>query len=247
MALLKLIQIEFFKLRRRKFLWMMMFSALIMPFLSYLLFKYAWSTGGDPVQFYKWSAFGLTLFIVLPVVLGILSSMLMYNENQYDMLKQIWIVPVSKMRYFFSKFFVVLIYSICFMIVTALGSVIFSILLDDLALDWHNTLFLIRKCLEIGIITAFAMLPILAIATTQNGYILPVSITLVYAFLGSIIVSINMYIHPLSSMALIVARNGDIPGLNDTQVISIPLAFFSIFVWGIGSVLLANVALARRK
>lgn len=245
--MLKLIQIEFFKLRRRKFVWMMMFSALIMPFLSYLLFKYAWSTDGDPVQFYKWSAFGLTLFIVLPVVLGILSTMLMYNENQYDMLKQIWIVPVSKMRYFFSKFFVVLIYSICFMMVTALGSVIFSILLGGLALDWQNTLFLIRKCLEIGVITAFAMLPILAIATTQNGYILPVSITLVYAFLGSIIVSINMYIHPLSSMALIVARNGDIPGLNDTQVISTPLAFFGIFVWGIGSVLLANVALARRK
>ncbi|MGN7309260.1 ABC transporter permease, partial [Bacillus subtilis] len=83
-------------------------------------------------------------------------------------------------------------------------------------------------------------------ATTQNGYILPVAITLVYAFLGSIIVSINMYIHPLSSMAVIVARNGDIPGLNYTQVISIPMAFLGIFIWGIVSVLLANVALARK-
>lgn len=247
MALLKLIQIEFLKLRRRTFVWIMMFSALIMPFLAYLLFKYAWDTGGDPVQFYKWSAFGLTLFIILPVVLGILSTMLMYNENQYDMLKQLWIVPVSKMRYFFSKFFVVLIYSVCFMLVTAVGTVIFSIFLGDIAFDWQNVLFLIRKCLEIGVITAFAMLPILAIATTQNGYILPVAITLVYAFLGSIIVSINMYIHPLSSMAVIVARNGDIPGLNYTQVISIPMAFLSIFIWGIVSVLLANVALARRK
>lgn len=168
MALLKLLQIEFLKLRRRTFVWMMMFSALIMPFLAYLLFKYAWDTGGDPVQFYKWSAFGFTLFIILPVVLGILSTMLMYNENQYDMLKQLWIVPVSKMSYFFSKFLVVLIYSVCFMIVTAIGSVIFSILLGDIAFDWQHVLFLIRKCLEIGVITAFAMLPILAIAAAAK-------------------------------------------------------------------------------
>lgn len=245
--MLKLVQIEFLKLRRRTFVWMMMFSALIMPFLAFLLFKYAWDTGGDAVQFYKWSAFGLTLFIILPVVLGILSTMLMYNENQYDTLKQLWIVPVSKMKYFFSKFIVVLIYSVCFMIVTAVGSLIFSALLGDIVFDWLNVMFLIRKCLEIGVIAAFAMLPILAIAATQTGYILPVAITLVYAFLGSIIVSINTYIHPLSSMAAIIARNGDIPGLNDKEVTSVPMAIFSMLVWGIGSVFLAKVALVRRK
>ena len=36
-----------------------------------------------------------TPWIILPVVLGMLCTMLMYNENQYDMLKQLWIVPVS--------------------------------------------------------------------------------------------------------------------------------------------------------
>lgn len=245
--MLKLIQIEFLKLRRRRFLWIMMFSAFIMPFLAFLLFNYAWTTDGDPTQFYKWSAFGFTLWIILPVVLGILSTMLMYNENQYDMLKQLWIVPVSKMRYFFSKFFVVLIYSVCFMMVTVIGSVMFSVLLEDIAFDWENVLFLMKKCLESGVIMAFVMLPILAIATTQKGYILPVSITLVYAFLGFIIMPINMYLSPVSSMAVIVARNGDIPGLAFTQAINIPLAFLCIFVWDIISVLLANIALRRRK
>lgn len=247
MALLKLIQIEFLKLRRRKFVWIMMLSALIMPFLAFLLFNYAWQTGGDPIQFYKWSAFGLTLWIILPVVLGILSTMLMYNENQYDMLKQLWIVPVSKMRYFFSKFFLVLIYSVCFMMVTAIGSVMFSVLLEDITFDWVSVLYLLKKCLEIGVITAFVMLPILAIATSQNGYILPVSITLVYAFLAFIIMPINMYLSPISSMAVIVARNGDIPGLVFTEAINIPLAFLCIFVWDIISFLLANMTLGRRK
>lgn len=245
--MLKLIQIEFLKLRRRKFVWIMMLSALIMPFLSFLLFKYAWKTGGDPLQFYKWSAFGFTLWIILPVVLGILGTMLMHNENQYDMLKQLWIVPIGKMSYFFSKFFVVLIYSVCFMMLTTVGSVMFSILSESVAFDWDSVVFLVIKCLEIGVIAAFVMLPTLAIATTQKGYVLPVSITLVYAFLGFIIMSINMYLHPLSSMAVIVARNGDIPGLAFTQAINLPMAILCILAWDIVSVILANVALGRTK
>lgn len=245
--MLNLIGIEFLKLRRRNRVWMMMLSALIMPFLSFLLFKYAWNTGGDPAQFYKWSAFGFTLWMILPVVLGILSTMLMHNENQYDMLKQLWIVPVRKLSYFFSKFFVVLIYSVCFMMVTAAGSILFGVLSESIAFEWANVLFLMKKCLEIGVITAFVMLPILAIAATQKGYILPVALTLVYAFLGFIIMGINMYLHPLSSMAAILARNGDIPGLTFTQAFNLPLAFLCILVWAIISVLLANIALGRRK
>lgn len=246
MALLRLIQIEFLKLRRRKFVWIMMLSAFVMPFLAFLLFKYTKKAGVDPVQFYKWSAFGFTMFIILPFVLGVLCTMLMYDENQYDMLKQLWIVPISKMGYFFSKFFVVLIYSICFMLITAAASVMFSVLPGYVIFDWGSVLFLLKKCLEIGVITAFAMLPILAIAVSQKGYILPVSIELVYAFLGFILMTINMYIHPLSSMSVIVMRNGDIPGLAFTQAININLALLCICVWDITAILIANVALKRR-
>lgn len=246
MALLRLIQIEFLKLRRRKFVWIMMLSAFVMPFLAFLLFKYTKKAGVDPVQFYKWSAFGFTMFIILPFVLGVLCTMLMYDENQYDMLKQLWIVPISKMGYFFSKFFVVLIYSICFMLITAAASVIFSVLPGYVIFDWGSVLFLLKKCLEIGVITAFAMLPILSIAVSQKGYILPVSIELVYAFLGFILMTINMYIHPLSSMSVIVMRNGDIPGLAFTQAININLALLCICVWDITAILIANAALKRR-
>jgi bacitracin transport system permease protein len=222
-------------------------SALFMPFLAFLLFKYVKQTGGDPVQFYKWSAFGFTMFTILPFVLGVLCTMLMYDENQHDMLKQLWIVPISKMRYFFSKFFVVLIYSICFMLITAVSSVMFSVLPGFVAFEWGSVLFLFKKCLEIGVITAFAMLPMLAIAASQKGYILPICITLVYAFFGFFLMPVNMYLHPLSSMSVIIMRNGDIPGLVSTQAINIPFAFLSILVWDIVAVLFAYIALARRR
>lgn len=244
--MLKLLQTEFMKLRRRRLVWLMLPAALVMPFFALIYFRYLGETGVDPLQFYKWSAFGYTLWVILPVVLGILSTMLMYDENQYDMLKQLWIVPISKMRYFFSKFFVVLIYSICFMLITVVASVIFSILSGCVVFEWGSVLYLLKACLENGVLTAFAMLPILAVAASQKGYILPVCMTLVYILLGFILVTVNMYLHPFSSIAVIIMRNGAIPGIRFTQAISIPSAFFCIFVWDIAAVLLAGISLGRR-
>ena len=187
----------------------------------------------------------ITTWIILPVVLGMLCTMLMYNENQYDMLKQLWIVPVNKMAYFFSKFAVVLVYSVCFMLITAAASILTGVLPGYIAFDSGSVLYLLRKCMEISLLTAFAVLPILAAAAAQKGYILPVCLTLVYTFLGFILLMVNMYLHPLSSMTAIVMR--DIPGVVITQPLNIPGAFLCIGVWGVASVLLAGAALKKRK
>ena len=92
--------------------WFMLLAAFIMPFFSFVYYNYFEASGIDPVAFYKLAAFGYTPFIILPFVLGVFCVVLMHDENRYDMLKQLWIVPVSKMGYFFSKFIVVLILSL---------------------------------------------------------------------------------------------------------------------------------------
>ena len=51
--MLKLIQTEFLKLRRRKLIWLMLLSALIMPFFALLYFNYFGKTGVEPIKFYK--------------------------------------------------------------------------------------------------------------------------------------------------------------------------------------------------
>lgn len=60
--MLKLIQTEFLKLRRRKFVWLMLLAALFMPFLALFYFRSMGETGIDPVQFYKWD--GVQLYAV---------------------------------------------------------------------------------------------------------------------------------------------------------------------------------------
>lgn len=244
--MLKLIETEVLKLRRRKMVWLMLLASLIMPFMAFLLFNYRGDTGVEPIEFYKWSAFGYTLFIILPVILGIFCTMLIHEEKQSDLLKQLWIVPVGKLEYFFSKFSVMLIYSVGFMLFTAIATILFSVLPGYVSFEWESVLYLLERCLEIGVLTALAMLPVLAIAVSRKGYIFPVCITLVYAFCGFIFMSINMYLLPLTSMAVILMRNKDIPGIAFSQTINIPMAFLCICIWGITAVLLAKIALKEK-
>ena len=214
--MLRLIQAEFLKLRRKKFIVLMLLSALFMPLLAVFYFRSADKTVIEPLQFYKWTTFSYTAWIILPVVLGLVSTMLMYDENQNDMLKQLWIIPISKTGYFFSKFIVVLSYSVCF-----------------------------KKCIEIAILTAFSILPLLAVAAAGKNYILPVCVTLVYTFLSFILLMVNMYLHPLSSATAIIMR--DIPGVILAQEVNIPAALFCIGIWTIVSIVFAYISLKHRK
>lgn len=225
----------------------MLLSSLIMPFFALLYYKYIGKTPVDPMQFYRWSALGYTLWIILPFVLGVFCTLIMYEENHSDTLTQLWLVPLSKIGYLSSKFLVTLMYSICFMLITAIASVLCSTLTGYVAFDWENVIYIFQKCLEIGILCSFAMLPILAIAAVQKGYILSICITLVYTFFGFFIVYVNMHIHPLASMAMIVMRNRDIPGVVLPQAMNIPLAFVCIGIWDIAAVLFAVIALTKRK
>ena len=243
--MLKLTQTEFLKLRRRKFILLMLLAALLMPFLAIFYFRDIRETGIDTIQFYKWTAFSYTPWIILPVVLGVFSTMLMYDEHQNDMLKQLWIVPISKTKYFFSKFIVVLSYSICFMLLTAGLSVLFGMLPGYITFEWGSFCYLLKKCMEIAILTAFAIMPLLAVAAAGKSYIFPVCVTLVYTFLGFILLMVNMYLHPLSSMSAIVMR--DIPGVVLAQTLNIPAALICITIWCAGSVVLAILALGKRK
>lgn len=96
----------------------------------------------------------------------------MYDEHQNDTLKQLWIIPISRTSYFFGKFVIVLSYSICFMLITAGASVLFGTLSGYITFERNSFTYLIKKCMEIAMLTAFAVMPLLAAAAAGKGYIL---------------------------------------------------------------------------
>lgn len=63
--MLRLIQAEFLKLRRKKFIVLMLLSALFMPLLAVFYFRSADKTVIEPLQFYKWTTFSYTAWIIV--------------------------------------------------------------------------------------------------------------------------------------------------------------------------------------
>jgi hypothetical protein len=118
------------------------------------------------------------------------------NKDSYSLII-LDVIPISKTGYFFSKFIVVLSYSVCFMLLTAIASVFFGMLPGYITFEWNSISYLFKKCIEIAILTAFSILPLLAVAAAGKNYILPVCVTLVYTFLSFILLMVNMYLHPL--------------------------------------------------
>lgn len=162
--MLKLIHIEFLKLRRQKQL--------------------------------GFSLLGLTCWVILPFICGILSVLLMYNEQHVHIKRQLWLASVSKLNYFLSKFFALFIYSFIFILLSCIWTFLFASFSQNVTLTLPSILWLIKKWIEISILFPLAMLPILTAATFGKGYILPICLDLFYIFSGFIMASQTFYIHP---------------------------------------------------
>ena len=193
--MLNLVQTEFLKLRRKKMVWFMLLATFIMPFFSFVYFNYYDARGIDPVAFYKlvrlWIVPPLLFF---PFVLGVFCTVLMHDENRYDMLKQLWIVPVSKMGYFFSKFIVVLVYSIVFMLISMPWLRFYSASFAWICCFWMAECWVFgRKVFGDRCVDRFCCYAGFSHCRRQaKGYIFPVCMTLLYVFLGFFITSISM-------------------------------------------------------
>ena len=241
---LLLLQTEFQKLRRKPVIWLMLLAAFVMPFFAAVYFRALGNLPVSPPLFYRWAAFGFTLFLLLPFILGLLCTILVHDERQSRILLQLWLVPISKKSYFLGKFFIVLLYSLCFMLLTAIATFGFGISSGCISFQWNSFFFLLEKSMELAVLAAFAILPILAVSGLQKGYLFPVSLNLLYLFLGFFLTPVNPYLHPLSAASVLLAGNGEIPGF-PVQEFSVVPAVLCICLWDTLALLVAARSLKK--
>lgn len=237
---------EFLKLRRQKTVPVLMGSSFLMPALAALMFGYLGRTDVAPGEFYRWSAFGFPFFIILPMVLGIMSMILSYGEQKNGITRQLWMVPVGKTGYLAAKFFLILLCSAGFMLLTALASWIFSVLPGFVPFSLENLWYLITKCAQIGVLTAFAMVPVVAFVSVQKGYFLSFCVLFLYVFSGFFLMGGEVYLHPICAAAAVVMRDGDIPGVMGVGRESVCAAVVCIAGWDLAAFAAARCCLGRR-
>lgn len=152
-------------------------------------------------------AFKNITFVFLPVVIGIISTMLFFDERKNDTLKNVLITSVSRFEVFFVKFISIELLTLFLMALTYISSV-FGAVLSTGFLDFN--LVTLKEAAILYILAALlipiAMLPVIYIATFSKSYVLPISMCLLYLGIGIFGSSILVHIHPLASL-LVVYQN----------------------------------------
>lgn len=208
--MLNVVRVEFSKLRRWKLLRVLPLLSLVLPAITFSYF----ATHPDyltDMGLYKQALFSFNIFLILPAILGVLASMLVYNEQRCDVLKQLWIIPVSKGGYLFAKWVVVLTVSLAFMMLAVAFTFAFGLAFGFLSWNGEMMAFVLYKGIEAAVLEAVAVIPILALAVSHKGYLLPCCTAIIYAFLGFIVAQTNPYLIPSACAVLCISR--DLPNV----------------------------------
>lgn len=132
--MLKLICVEFKKLRRRREVLFMLLAAFIMPAVS-LFYFYTHRDMLTDIGLYKQAILSFNIFLILPALLGILSATIVYREQADDVFKQLLIIPLKKEQLMLAKWAVTLVFSEAFMIISTLFTISVGLCLNLVSLD----------------------------------------------------------------------------------------------------------------
>lgn len=185
LGLLRMLDAEFKKIKRQKFILLTVLAACLFPIPLTVLIVYV-KLSFD-VLFMFAMEFGF--FLVLPIVLGIIAAILFRMESENGTLKSLSIIPVPRWKLLSAK--VIALYILAaFYGVAAIGATVVGGLFVGTVSDILLKL-VVSLCLSIMIVTA--SLPMVAIAVAfQKNYILPILSSVVYtvvSFIFSVMMS----------------------------------------------------------
>ena len=174
LGLLKMLDAEFRKIKRQKFVLFTILAACLFPIPLTVLMVHAKLSYN--VLFMFVLEFGF--FLVLPIVLGIIAAILFHMENENGTLKNLSIIPVPRWKLLCAKVLVIYILAV-FYGIAAIGATVVGGLLAGTVSGIP-----IKLAISFGmsVLTATASLPMIAVAVAyQKNLILPILCSVIYA------------------------------------------------------------------
>lgn len=202
--MLNLIICELWKLKRKKLFQAAFLTTFIIPLLYSLLL-----TNGDldDMMSVVREENGFLILIPLSVVVA---AHLFFEENDYDTLKNLMCIPVTKIRLAFAKLFVLLIFDVGYEL-AGYGATILLAAVSGVSLSGWGLQFFLTFCTGI-LLWAGTMPCILLVVWFNKSYIISVIIAFAYTVLG--------YILHISDMFVMVPL-----GLNIATFLPVPMIF----------------------
>lgn len=220
--MLKLVYCEFCKLRRRKLFYIAFLTTFIIPFLYTLLLA---DRGLDNLLSVVREENGFLLLIPLSVVLA---ANLFFEEYDYDTLKNLLCIPISKGGLAAAKMLVLLLFDIAYMAAGAVFALLLTMVFGGPITDCGTQLLI---TLGTGVLLWAAALPcVLIVVWCNQSYIISVIIAFAYTMAG--------YLLHISDAVCMVPL-----GLNAQTLLPVPVIFRWLYQFhqmdGVGGEMLA--------
>lgn len=179
-----MLKIEFQKIKRQKFVFYTLVAACLFPIPLTVLILHTKLSYDTLFMFVM--EFGF--FLVLPIVLGTVATILFRMENENGTLKMLTIIPVSRGRMVVAKIMVLLILAIFYGIMATVSTIIGGLLVGSVI----GIISKIIISLGLSVLIVIAVLPIVAIVVAfHRNIILPILCAVVYA-ISSFVFSLTM-------------------------------------------------------
>lgn len=185
-GLLKLVICEFAKLRRKKFILLVILSAFLFPIPLTIMMttpQMAERYDSDAEVFNACFQFimGYGVELLMPCVIGIIAAMLFFMERDNDTFKNLRTIPVTSTQMIFAKVIVLLSMSIVF----SLSSAFAAVLCGGLVSEVNGVGYKFFVALQMGIFVMAGTLPLIVLVVFfSKTYIFSILLCVFYSVLS---------------------------------------------------------------
>lgn len=184
--LFKLIKCEFAKLKRKKFILLVVISAFLFPVPLTVLMTMPQTAGrydseaeifNDYFQF----VMGYGVELLLPCVIGVVAAMLFFMERDNDTFKNLRTIPVTSTQMVWAKIIVLFFFGVIF----SLTSAFISILCGGAIAEVNMVVYRLSFALKMGIFITAGTLPLVVLVVFfSRTYIFSVLLCVFYSVLS---------------------------------------------------------------
>ncbi|WP_027626134.1 ABC transporter permease [Clostridium lundense] len=184
--MLKLIKCEFWKLKRKKFIQLVIASAFLFPIpLTFIMMKPSIQerfSGPSEIYDALWNEIiGFGIQFLFPCILGTIAAILFFMERDNDTFKNLRTIPVSSTEMVFAKICVLFIVSIVFCVASTVASIVCGSIIFEVNGIWYKLWFSV----VMGIFTTAGTLPlVVVIVFFSRSYIFSILLCVFYSFLN---------------------------------------------------------------
>ena len=184
--MLRLIICEFAKLKRKKFICLVVFSAFLFPIPLAVVMTMPQAAGQydsktEIFNDYFQLVMGYGVELLLPCMIGVIAAMLFFMERDNYTFKNLRTIPITSSQMIFAKIITLFFFGIIF----SLTSALIAILCGGLIAEVNHIAYRLFFALEMGIFTTAGTLPLVVLVVFfSKTYIFSVLLCVFYSVLS---------------------------------------------------------------